>query len=304
MTADLSAPPIGPMPAEVSARLLDVIAAELTTAPSSGSPAPGTAAPGTPERTPPHVPAGRRDAPSCWRGVGATGRRRSAGGPQRPGWRRPTRCRRARVRPDQRPAGRQRWLRAAVAGSGALVAAAFVVGGLALLNSASSGGSGSAADMDSGGKAAAPAVGDTVAGLAQPGRLRPADLPAGVPLGAAGVTGSDAHDLNNYSGREGELVRLAGDPVALTDCVNAVTSAHPGSAVTSVGFARFEGAPALIVTLVTSGGWAYRGRRSRLWAARSRRRRGRTSPRRADPRSPHRDARHPWGAQGNRCFVR
>jgi hypothetical protein len=65
---------------------------------------------------------------------------------------------------------------------------------------------------------------------------------------------AEGSGTTNYSAqgaeRDGPLVRLT-DPVALSECLSAVTAAHPGT-VTLVEFARYEHQPAVIV-VVTDG---------------------------------------------------
>ncbi|WP_144119915.1 hypothetical protein [Catellatospora sichuanensis] len=69
------------------------------------------------------------------------------------------------------------------------------------------------------------------------------------PSSAAAGTGE------NTLSAAGDLNRLTESPVALANCLNAIQTALPGT-VTWADFARFEGRPAVVVTVdTTSGAW-------------------------------------------------
>ena len=62
-----------------------------------------------------------------------------------------------------------------------------------------------------------------------------------------------AHIGEGHRLTPGDLNRLTGSPEALAGCLDAIRTALPGT-VTGADFARFEGRPALIVTVDTPGG--------------------------------------------------
>lgn len=158
----------------------------------------------------------------------------------------------------------RRWRRAALATAAVAAAVAACVGGLATLNGRtgfnSSTSSTAARDGD---KAAAPGAAQGFA-EALPTRASGMDYThdtLGGPLAAArsgqAANAATVPDATGGPGAEGaqhstavpaELVRLT-DPVQLRNCLDAIVAVQGGQA-TAVDYARYRGAPALIVVLV------------------------------------------------------
>jgi hypothetical protein len=222
ITAELATPAEGAMPPEVSARLLDAISAQV----DSDSAAPADAA-----GEPTGVRRGRRTDSTT---RPATGRDSASARPET-------------SQPGRGPGRRRRWLRGIATGAGALAAAGLVIGGLATLNNGAARSTNSTG-LGGGEKAAAPAAASPWRAWRSDADYTPTTLPS---LNTAAAGEADARPQSKDYGLS-DLSRL-GDPAALGACVSAVTTAYPGT-VTSVGFAKFEGSPAVILTLVTDAG--------------------------------------------------
>ncbi len=149
--------------------------------------------------------------------------------------------------PARGPAGsrpgrsRRRWLGGALAGAGALAVAALAVGVLATAPARDSG-SGSAAKSNAD-RAQAPVMGSAVPPILHSATdFDPATLPRAADM-ALQATGAYAGQAEN-----GEALSRLESPAALADCLTAVAGRYPGP-VAEVVYARFRGAPALIVVL-------------------------------------------------------
>jgi hypothetical protein len=136
---------------------------------------------------------------------------------------------------------RRRWLGGALAGAGALAVAALAVGVLATAPARDSGsGSAGKSNADS---AQAPVMGSAVPPILHSATdFDPATLPRAADM-ALQATGADVGEAAN-----GEALSRLESPAALVDCLTAVTARYPGP-VAEVVYARFRGAPALIVVL-------------------------------------------------------